>query len=139
MKVVFDTNVFISAFIVPGGQAERALLMARQRRFFLCSSVAILTETAQKLRHKFGQAEDDIRQVLKVVSRIAEVLKPAVRVRVLKDTPDNRILECAVEARADLVVTGDWHLLKLKEFEGISIVRLADFIRMFPDQTSRQT
>ncbi|MBI5572562.1 MAG: putative toxin-antitoxin system toxin component, PIN family, partial [Desulfomonile tiedjei] len=48
--------------------------------------------------------------------------------------PDNRILECAVAAQADVVVTGDHHLLALKTFEGIPIVRLADFLRMFPQE-----
>jgi predicted nucleic acid-binding protein len=52
---------------------------------------------------------------------------------VLDDDPDNRILECALDAHADLVVTGDRHLLKLKKFQGIPIIRLADFIRMFPE------
>jgi uncharacterized protein len=138
VKVVFDTNIFISAFIVPGGQGERALLMARQRRFILCTSVAILTETAQKLRVKFDQDEQDIRKALRLISRIADVLKPGVRLKVLKDAPDNRILECAVEGRADLIVTGDRHLLKLRKFDGVVIVRLADFIRMFPDQAQVQ-
>ncbi|MGH2668125.1 MAG: putative toxin-antitoxin system toxin component, PIN family, partial [bacterium] len=50
MRVVFDTNIFISAFIVPGSQGERAFLLARRKRFALCTSVAILTETAKKLR-----------------------------------------------------------------------------------------
>jgi putative PIN family toxin of toxin-antitoxin system len=136
VKVVFDTNIFISAFIIPGSQGERALLMARQRRFILCTSVAILTETAQKLRAKFDQDGQDIRKVLRLISRIADVLKPGVRLKVLKDAPDNRILECAVEGRADLIVTGDRHLLKLRKFDGIVIVRLADFMRMFPDQAS---
>ncbi len=67
-----------------------------------------------------------------MISRTAEILKPAVRLNVLKDIPDNRIIECAVEARADLVVTGDRHLLKLKKFQGIPIIRLVDFLRMFP-------
>ncbi|PYV41688.1 MAG: putative toxin-antitoxin system toxin component, PIN family [Acidobacteria bacterium] len=133
MKVVFDTNVFISAVIVPGGQAERALLLAWARHFILFTSVPILTETAQKLRSKFGQTDKDIRQALKFISRTAEILKPTVRLRVLKDIPDNRILECAFQARADLIVTGDRHLLKLREFEGISIIRLTDFLRMFPE------
>jgi len=133
VKVVFDTNVFISAVIVPGGQAERALLLAWARHFILFTSVPILTETAQKLRSKFGQTDKDIRQALKFISRTAEILKPTVRLRVLKDIPDNRILECAFQARADLIVTGDRHLLKLREFEGISIIRLTDFLRMFPE------
>jgi len=133
VKVVFDTNVFISAFIVPGGQAERALLLARARHFVLFTSVPILTETAQKLRSKFEQSERDIRQALKFISRAAEILKPKARLRVLKDIPDNRILECAFEARADLIITGDGHLLRLREFEGTSIIRLADFLRLFPE------
>ena len=48
MRVVFDTNVFISAFLIPGSQGERAFLLARRKRFSLYTSVAILTEIAQK-------------------------------------------------------------------------------------------
>ncbi len=54
-----------------------------------------------------------------------------IRLNVLKDIPDNRILEYALEAGADLVVTGDRHLLQLKKIQGIPIIRLADFLRMF--------
>lgn len=132
MKVVFDTNIFISAFVVPGSQGERAFLLARQRRFDLCTSVAILTETANKLREKFDQSEEDIKEALKMISRAAGVFKPSIKVNILKDISDNRILECALEARADLVVSGDRHLLKIKKFQGIPVVRLADFLRMFP-------
>jgi len=133
MKAVFDTNVFISAFVVPGSQGERAFVLAQRRRFRLASSVAILTETANKLRGKFGQREDDIRGALKLISRAAEIVKAGVRLAVLADEPDNRILEFAVEAGADVVVTGDRHLLDLKHFRGIAIVRLSDFLRMFPE------
>jgi putative PIN family toxin of toxin-antitoxin system len=136
MRVVFDTNVLISAFLVPGGHGERALLLAIRRRFRLCTSVAILTETANKLRGKFGQSDADIKQALRLISRHAEVLRPALRVDVLEDQPDNRILECAVAAGADLVVTGDRHLLRLRTFRGIPIVRLRDLIRSFPDELS---
>ena len=133
MRAVFDTNIFISAFIIPGSQGERAFLSAHQRRFDLCTSVAILTETAQKLRDKFYQSDEDIIAALKIISRAAEVFKPTTSVNVLRDVPDNRILECALEARADLVVTGDHHMLRLKIFQGIPIIRLADFLRMFPE------
>ena len=132
MRVVFDTNVFISAFVVPGSQGERAFLLARQRRFDLCTSVPILTETAGRLRDKFGQDDEDIKQALRQIARAAAVVKPTSKLNVLRDVPDNRILECAVEAHADLVVTGDRHLLKLKRFENIPIIRLADFLRLFP-------
>lgn len=133
MKAVFDTNIFISAFVIPGSQGEQAFLLAQQKRFELYTSVAILTETASKLREKFNQTEEDVRQSLKIISRAAEVLKPTVKLNVLKDEPDNRILECALESRADIIVTGDRHLLKLRKFRSISMIRLADLLRMFPD------
>ena len=138
MKAVFDTNIFISAFIIPGSQGEKAFLLARQKRFELYTSVPILTETANKLREKFNQSEEDIKEALKMISRAAEVLKPSIKLDVLEDVPDNRILECAVEAKADVIVTGDRHLLKLKKFQGIPVVRLVDFLRMFPEEPHEQ-
>jgi putative PIN family toxin of toxin-antitoxin system len=134
MKVLFDTNIFISAFVVRGSLGERAFLLAQQRCFDRCTSVSILTETARKLRDKFDQSDEDIRAALKLISRASTVYKPKVRVNVLQDTPDNRILECALAAGADLIVTGDRHLLRLKKYGGIAIVRLADLIRTFPGE-----
>ncbi len=134
MKVVFDTNIFISAFVVRGSLAERAFLLAQQKRFDLCTSVPILTETAQKLRDKFNQADEDITGALKLISRFSTVCKPTVTVDVLADGPDNRILECALTAGADLIVTGDRHLLRLKKYQNIPILRLADLLRMFPSE-----
>lgn len=133
MRVVFDTNVFVSAFVIPGSQGERAFRLAQQKRFVLHTSVAILTETAGILRRKFDQVEDDITEALRVISRASVVSKPARRLRVVEDDADNRILECALESRADLIVTGDRHLLRLRGFEATAIVRLADFLRLFPD------
>jgi putative PIN family toxin of toxin-antitoxin system len=134
MRVVFDTNIFISAFVTSGSQGERAFLHARRRRCDLYTSVAILTEVAHKLREKFGQTEEDIKKTLQTISRAAAVLTPPMTLNMLTDTPDNRILECARAAPADLMVTGDRHLLDLKQFQGIPIVRLVDFLRMFPDE-----
>ena len=134
MRVVFDTNVFVSAFVVPGSHGERAFLLAQAKRFELHTSVAILTEMARVLRRKFGQDEDDVKQALRQISRAAVVSKPVSKLRIVDDEADNRILECALEGRADLVVTGDRHLLRLKRFEGIPIVRLADFLRLFPEE-----
>lgn len=132
MKVVFDTNVLISAFIVPGKQGDKAFYLAREKKFDLFTSVAILTETASKLRDKFSQSPEDIIRALKLISRHAHVVRPGTQLDVLKDAPDNRILECALEAGADLIVTGDRHLLNLKKFSDVTIIRLADFLRLFP-------
>jgi putative PIN family toxin of toxin-antitoxin system len=134
MRVVFDSNVFISAVVIPGSQGERAFLLARRKRVVLHTSIAILTETAGRLRQKVGQDEDDIKQALRQIARAAVVSKPTSRLSVVEDGPDNCILECALDGQADLVVTGDRHLLKLRRFQGIPIIRLVDFLRLFPKE-----
>src|SRR6185312_4286691 len=132
MKAVFDTNVFVSAFIFPSSHGEQAFLLAQRRKVDLYTSLPILTETARVLREKFDQSEQDITAALKMIGRVATIVRPVRKVTILNDVPDNRILECAVTADADLIVTGDSHLIKLKEFEGIPIARLADFLRTIP-------
>ncbi len=128
LRVVFDTNVYISALITPGGTAEKAYLSTINGNITLFTSIAILTETAVKLREKFLWEDDRITTFLQHVSHVAQVIKPTIKLKVLKDDPDNRILECAKEAKADLVVTGDRHLLQLKEFDTVKIVTLREFL-----------
>jgi putative PIN family toxin of toxin-antitoxin system len=128
VRVVFDTNIFISAFITPGGRAEAAWLGSIEGRFFLFTSVPILTETASKLRGKFRWDDEHITAAIRHVAAVGTVVKPSMKVAVLADEPDNRILECALEAQVDLIVTGDRHLLDLGRYEGIAIVTLAGFL-----------
>ena len=128
MKAVFDTNIYISAFIIPGGNAEKAYLRAINRNFELYTSIAILTELARKLEEKFGWEKQKIAQLLTYISKTAKVLKTSPHLKVLSDDPDNRILECAIEAKADLLITGDKHLLKIKHFEDFRIIKLSDFL-----------
>jgi putative PIN family toxin of toxin-antitoxin system len=129
-KAVFDTNVYISALITPGKQAEKAWLLAVERQWEVYTSVAILTETAAILRGKFRWEDEWIKRALRYIARIAKVIKPNIRLAILRDDPDNRILECAKHAGAEVIVTGDRHLLALSSFEGISIMTLADFLAM---------
>jgi putative PIN family toxin of toxin-antitoxin system len=127
-KVVFDTNVYISAFISHGSKAEQAYLLAVRGKIELYASSAILTETAKKLREKFLWDDESITDLLKHISKAATVLRPDIRINVLKDIPDNRILECAKQANADLIVTGDKHLLELKSYENIGITNIGGFL-----------
>jgi putative PIN family toxin of toxin-antitoxin system len=131
LKVVFDTNIFISAFVIPGSKAEEAYSHALKRDFNLYSSVAILTETAQKLREKFGWQQDKITSLLKAIAKVAIVIKTEPHLHLLEDEPDNRVLECAEAAGADFIVTGDKHLLFLKHFQGTNLIRLADLLKKF--------
>lgn len=129
-KVVFDTNIFISAFITPGGRGETAYQKAVDGNIKLYSSVPILTELARKLQDKFKWDSDRVKAAVRHVAAVATVLKPARRISVVVDEPDNRILECAVAGDVDMIVTGDRHLLDLKRYEGIEIVTLAVFLEM---------
>jgi len=77
MRVVFDTNIYISAVAVPGGNAEEAYLKAIHGEFELFPSMAILTETARVLQLKFDWAEDRARHAIQEMSRTATVLPPS--------------------------------------------------------------
>ena len=133
MKVVFDSNVYVSAFLIPGSLAEDAFLHAQRKHATRFTSIPILTETARVFRTKFHQSEEDVTAALKLIGRAATIVKPSVRIMVLEDIPDNRILECAREAAADLIVTGDRHLLRLKTFQDVAIILVAHFLRLFPE------
>lgn len=63
-------------------------------------------------------------------SKTATIVKTKPHIKILMDDPDNRILECALKTKADYIVTGDKHLLSLKNFEGISLISLSDFDEM---------
>jgi putative PIN family toxin of toxin-antitoxin system len=130
LKVVFDTNIFISAFVIPGGKAEAAYSHALKKDFTLYSSVAILTETAQKLREKFGWQQDKITSLLKAIAKVGIVIRTEPHLHLLADEPDNRVLECAEAVGANFIVTGDKHLLFLKHFQNSTVVKLSDFLRL---------
>jgi len=130
LKVVFDTNIYISAFVIPGGNAEKAYIHSIDGDFELCTSVAILTELAGKLEEKFGWEKRRIVQLITSISNVATVLKTTPWLKTLSDDPDNRILECALKAEADFLVSGDKHLLKLKSYENCEIIKLSAFLRI---------
>lgn len=129
IRVVFDTNVYISAFITPGGRGETAYLRAVAREVELVTSVPILTELAGKLREKFGWDDTHVTAAVRHVAATASVVKPQQRLAVVADEPDNRILECALAGHAELIVTGDRHLLDLESHAGVRIVTLAAFLQ----------
>jgi putative PIN family toxin of toxin-antitoxin system len=128
VRIVFDTNIYISALAIPGGNAEDAYLEAVHGTFELYASVAILAETARVLQTKFDWAEDKVREAIQAIGQVATVLRPQPTLHILKDEPDNRILECAIAAQAEFVVSGDRHLLVLKQHAGITMIFLADFL-----------
>ena len=136
MKIVFDTNIYISAFVIPGGNAEKAFLHAIDGDFELCTSIAILTELARKLDEKFGWEKQKIAQLITSISNVATVFKTTPWLKVVSDDPDNRILECALKAGAQFLVTGDKHLLKLRNYGNFEIIKLSTFLSILHQPAS---
>lgn len=128
MKVVADTNVFISALLfggLPGGFLDLALLGV----FSLAISPALLHELDEKLRSKFELPTEDAAVVRQKLLSVAELVTPNLTLEVVADDPDdNRVLECAVEANADYIVSGDRHLRKMKQYGGIPVLTVRQFL-----------
>ncbi|MGA2883182.1 MAG: putative toxin-antitoxin system toxin component, PIN family [Bryobacteraceae bacterium] len=132
LKAVLDTNVYISAFQCPKGRNVVLWDAALAGRFRLIVSPAIIQEMAGVLRADFNWPEDRVQNAVRIVARVAGkgIVMPHARVHVVAADPDDdRILECAVDGKADLIVSNDHHLLDLKEYSGIPIVRSVDFRR----------
>ncbi|OAQ20551.1 putative toxin-antitoxin system toxin component, PIN family [Thermosulfurimonas dismutans] len=132
IRTVFDTNIYLSALLFGGTCAElRNLARKGKIEVFVCE--AILAEVAGVLRRKFGWNHYQISLTLAEIRSFTTVIFPLERVEVIIEDPaDNRVLECALEAKAEYVISGDRkHLLPLKEFQGIRIVSPREFLELF--------
>lgn len=117
--IVCDTNVLVSALGWRG--PERQLYDAcRRERVRLITSAELLDELGRTLHYpKLGFSEDEIAAFQVDLHAHARLVQPTVEISVIKaDSDDNRVLECAVTARAYLIVSGDRHLLELDAYEG---------------------
>jgi putative PIN family toxin of toxin-antitoxin system len=128
MKVVFDTNIFISALAIPGSQGDKALARILEGRDELVLSRDIIREILSVLSTKFGREREALSHVAVILLELGRLVKPDHRIRVFKDDPDNRILECAISGKSDLIVTGDKEVLRMKEYMGIKIKSLKDYL-----------
>ena len=128
MKVVFDSNIYISAFIFPKSQAEKAIFRIINNLDDLILSKEIIDEVLTVLARKFSHDREAISHTAVYLFDLGEIVTPEKRIRILKDQPDNRILECAVTGNADIIVTGDKAMLALKDYKGINIITLKEYL-----------
>ena len=128
MKVVFDTNILVSAFVFPGGRADAALERIVGAHDELILSKAILDELLGVLARKFARDAEELAHIAVFLEEMATMVKASRRLRVLKDGPDNRILECAIAGGARAIVTGDQAMLALNEYRGVRVLSLRDYL-----------
>jgi uncharacterized protein len=128
LKVVFDTNILISALALPGGQADRAMARIIDGIDELVISKVMIDELLEVLARKFSRDANELARVAVFLTDLATVAKPRRKLQILDDEPDNRILECALAGRAEAIVTGDSAMLKLKTFRDVRVISLRDYV-----------
>jgi putative PIN family toxin of toxin-antitoxin system len=134
LRVVLDTNVYVSGTILPRGTPFEILEAWRWHEYILVTSEAIMAEIERVLRYprirdRYAVTEKDIARLLASLRAEALVTSGDYEIRgVTSDPDDDKFLACALEARANCIVTGDPDLLVLKRYYGVDILRPHEFL-----------
>ena len=127
MTIVFDSNVIISAFITTSGTTKDVFLYCGER-FRIIISDYIINEVSKKLRNKLGFSRTEIKEVTDFLETHTELTEPAdQKLELSRDKKDDPILNLAVSANADFLISGDKDLLVLKKVKGVKIISPAEF------------
>ena len=127
-RVVLDTNVWVSAFLY-GGKPAELIHLAFRNEILVVTSPALKAELERVLIEKFRFPRVIVESILAELSALSSLSYPAEKLSVVIDDPaDDRVLECAANAKADAIVSGDKHLLNIKIFRGIPILSPNDFL-----------
>jgi putative PIN family toxin of toxin-antitoxin system len=129
LRVVLDTNVLVSA-IISDGKSRDLLKMGIAKQFSIVTSDLILKELVVVLhRPKFKTSQDEVQRVIAALMRTAEVVNVKSKFKAVKEDPkDDMVVETAYDGNADMIVTGDSHLLALNTFKEIKIVSVEQML-----------
>jgi uncharacterized protein len=133
MRVVVDTGVLVSALILPRGAIGEILRALRDGRFTIVYSTDIIVEIIEvlgrpKIRSKYNLQTEDVTALINLIRLRGELVIPKRVVTACRDPKDNKFLEAALAGEASVITTGDDDLLVLHPFEGIEILRPAEFL-----------
>jgi uncharacterized protein len=130
LKVVFDTNVVVSAALYEKSLPALLLSLGLEDKVRFFVSPALLNEyeaVLKRPRFKLGQRQ--IAELMGKINRKAFIVTPTRRLIILKaDEPDNRVLECAIKGKVDFIITGNKRHFPFEEFKGSKIVTPREFI-----------
>jgi putative PIN family toxin of toxin-antitoxin system len=133
VRVVLDTNVVASGLLW-GGVPRQLLQAAREKKLLLYTSTTLLLELSDilgraKFAHKLAAAQLSIDQLVERYALLTTVVHPAVIAPTILDDPDDdHVLACALATKAEFIISGDRHLLDLKEHQGIRMVTAAEAV-----------
>jgi putative PIN family toxin of toxin-antitoxin system len=130
VSATLDTSVYIRALHL-GGPAATLIGYARMGELRIDLSQPIMDETMRVLRERFGWSAEMAHFTREKLAGICNLVTPPETLNVIDyDPPDNRVLECAVEAKSDFIVSEDRDLLRLGEYGGAKILTVRDFIQL---------
>jgi putative PIN family toxin of toxin-antitoxin system len=136
IRIVLDTNQFVSALLKPGSTPDKIIQMVREEKVLLLMSDTICDEmfrvlTYPKIRKRLAVSDADLQNFVQLLRTVAIITPGIINLPPLASDPDDtKFLVCAVEGRADYIISGDHHLTDLLIFRGIRIVTPADFIQI---------
>jgi len=131
MKFVADTNFLISATQWENSVGHKVLINIILNGWEIFSTKEILEEFSEVLARDFQYSLEESEGIMRKVLCFLSLVEPKIKLDIVKeDSDDNIVLECAVEAKADYILSYDNHLLKLKEFNGIKIVKPEEFLSL---------
>lgn len=131
MRITIDTNIMVSALGWNGAEAS-VVEMILESKLELYLSTEILSEFFRVVKYpKFRFTDSEIDGFIGRLLSNSVIVNSSQPVKVIIDDPaDNKILECALEGKSEYIISGDRHLLNLGEYEGIKILRAADFLKV---------
>lgn|SRR3989338_7498000 len=130
MKVILDTNVFISGIFWEGNFCAQIIDLWRERKVTLVSSIEIVEELVKTLKSfKIQMDENLIKSWRDLIIKNSIMVEPVEKIFVIKeDSGDNKFLEAAAAGEAEYIISQDKHLLNLKEFRNVKIVKPEEFL-----------
>lgn len=134
MRLVVDSNIYISALLF-GGNPRQVIALAENRLLDIYSSEPIKKEVERVLRDKFRWSKERVAAAASYLWSLSRPVDPQCTVSDCPDPHDNRVLECAIEAKATFIVTGDHHLLDLDPYRGVAILSPREFLDRAPWET----
>lgn len=129
MKITVDTNILVSASLWNGNE-HKILNLVEQGKLKLILSSDILAEFEEVIsRPLFHLTKEEVTKLINKIISISRLIKPRIKINICIDEDDNKILECAVEGKVDYIISGDRHLLLLKKFNDIKIIKSSELLK----------
>jgi uncharacterized protein len=134
LRVVVDSNVMVSAMFWAGAP-DRVMWLAEEKEIQLVISEDIIKELVEALEYEDVQRKVrekglQMRRSVEKIMAVAEMINPQERITAVKDDPDDdKFLECAIEGKAEYIVSRDKHLLKLRSYRGINIIKPEELLK----------